>query len=286
MRKLYTLILPVLVFLVSACEKEKSEAEIPSYIHIDSISLVTNYSLQGSNSQNISDAWVYVNNKLIGAYELPATLPVLESGPQTVEVLPGIKVNGIAATRSVYPLYTRYRTEVDLKVDEVVTIQPQVTYQTWATIPWFEDFETGAPSFIETTRSDTIMYRTNEADQVFEGNKSGIVTLTSEKDFFEATTDQLFVLPHTDKAIFIEMDFKTNNIVSVGLFAHEGTNLIQRPLVHLNNTNNEWKKIYINLTSAVNDSPNANAFSFFIGIQKEDGVEQAVCLFDNLKLVY
>jgi len=46
---------------------------IPSYIHIDKIDLTTDYSSQGTSSNKITDAWIYVDNELIGAFEMPVT---------------------------------------------------------------------------------------------------------------------------------------------------------------------------------------------------------------------
>ena len=74
-------------------------------LQIDSVSLDTNYYEQGSNFKAITDAWVYVDDGLIGAFELPATIPVLAEGKHKLEIRPGIKLNGISSTRAPYPFY-------------------------------------------------------------------------------------------------------------------------------------------------------------------------------------
>jgi len=50
------------LLLLYSCNKEEP---IPAYIHIDKIDLKTNYSIQGSNSHKIIDAWIYVDDQLL-----------------------------------------------------------------------------------------------------------------------------------------------------------------------------------------------------------------------------
>jgi hypothetical protein len=45
--------------------------------------------------QNITEAWLYVNGEFLGAYSLPAKVPVLAEGNTEIWVYPGVKENGI-----------------------------------------------------------------------------------------------------------------------------------------------------------------------------------------------
>ena len=73
--------------IFNSCSKADYEATVPAYISVPSITLTTDYATQGSASSKITDAWVFVNDDLVGVYELPATFPVLKEGNQTVKVL-------------------------------------------------------------------------------------------------------------------------------------------------------------------------------------------------------
>ena len=81
--KFYFIILFISTAL-SACEIINPDEKIPGYIYIDSIIVKTNLGYQGSNSQNISDVWINIEdeteNKLLGIYQLPAKFPVLKTG--------------------------------------------------------------------------------------------------------------------------------------------------------------------------------------------------------------
>lgn len=78
---------------------------MPSYLYIEKIGLNTQYE-QGTASHKITDAWVYVDETLIGAFELPATIPILTEGLKKITIRPGIKLNGISNTRAIYPYFT------------------------------------------------------------------------------------------------------------------------------------------------------------------------------------
>ena len=119
---LHILFFSFFLLVQTSCEKFSGDQTIPAYISIDSIYLQTDYSLEGSNSQNITDAWVYVDDYLIGTFQLPARFPVLRQGTHTLSVIPGIKKNGIASTRITYPFYSTITQSVNLVPDSTINV--------------------------------------------------------------------------------------------------------------------------------------------------------------------
>ena len=110
MHRKLLIILFTVVF--SSCTKNQFKAEIPSYIYIESIDLETE-SFEGSDSQNLTDAWVTMDGNFLGAFELPCTIPILGDGAHEFRVSSGIKANGISATRIIYPFFQiRYRNNI------------------------------------------------------------------------------------------------------------------------------------------------------------------------------
>ena len=74
-------------FLVfSSCETGDLEAEVPSYFAIDEVVVAEDPS-KGSNSQNITDVWVTMDNQFIGTYELPCRFPILDIGEHELNPL-------------------------------------------------------------------------------------------------------------------------------------------------------------------------------------------------------
>src|ERR1035438_2123734 len=110
-KSFFTLFVLVFLFFWSSCDLKVA---IPSYIHIDNISVNTHGTLYGSSSSKITDVWVYVDDQPIEAFELPATIPILMTGVHTVIIKAGIKIDGISELRSIYPFYVPYTASMNL----------------------------------------------------------------------------------------------------------------------------------------------------------------------------
>lgn len=271
------------LFLIS-CDKDDTSQEIPSYIRIDTIMLKTNPNIaEGSLSHNITDAWVYVNSRLVGAFELPAVFPVLEQGDAEIMIKAGIKMNGVSETRIPYPFYADYKiSNVTLTPDEVTLIEPSVTYDDNSIFPWKESFD--SEEIRVKIEGDTIIERIY-GDEAFDNNGSGRIVLEDSAAFFEITSDTGYVLPQNGQPSFLELNFKTNRQITTGLYAENPATSNQNAIVILNPAN-EWKKIYINLTSSVLNTPNANSYRIFLGTTRNFEEEPLVFDFDNLKMVH
>ena len=114
------LLLLLFPFLVG-CQLFDQPEIAPSYIHIENFNFIITNSNQGTNSEKITDAWVYIDDTPAGVYELPANFPVLEEGKHKVRIRAGIKENGISGTRVPYPFYASFIIE-ELIFDKTTTI--------------------------------------------------------------------------------------------------------------------------------------------------------------------
>jgi len=280
----------ILLLAVSlpSCEVINPEEGIPSYLQIDTITLSTNYLTEGSNSHKITDAWVYVDDQLVGAYELPATIPVLKSGSHTIKVLAGIKMNGIAATRIQYPFYAHYEINAELIPDSVMVLQPVVNYYPETTFAWMEDFESPGYTLETTSLSDTTLLRVTGTADVFEGNSSGYFVLSNPPmDLFECKTINEFVLPKSGHAVFLELNYKCNNTFRIGIFENEAGGIsTQVPQTIVINKSENWNKIYVNLTNEVSLFLDAINYNVYFGVLPDEGNPEPKVYVDNIKLVY
>ncbi len=279
----------VTLSLQYAC-RETSSNGIPSYIKIEKISLSTSHG-QGTASHKITDAWVYIGNDFIGAFELPATFPLLKTGLQEVTILPGIKINGIAATRAPYPFFNPLTVNVNLVAGGVTSINNlATTYKSKTVFAWMENFESGVLSIDTTINSQTSIRRINTASLIF--------NLPGEQNYFSATSNfwgntklfecasvQRYALPRNDVPVFFEMNYRTNNSITVGVFAHTSQQVSQKSVLVLNPTET-WNKIYINLTPTIQMTPGAIGYKVFLGVLRDANVDTAKVYFDNLKLLY
>ena len=158
-----------------------------------------------------------------------------------------------------------------------------MSYIPEAQFAWMEDFESAGLSFTYAASSDTIINKISAG--AFEGLGSGQVYLDIDMDFFEARSPLLPNRTINGPAVFLEMNFKTNEPVLVGLFADNN----QQGVINLN-VSSTWKKIYINLTDFINSNPGASNFQVFFGLASSNiepfGVSHPEIFIDNIKIVH
>jgi len=276
------------VLLASGCAKT-SVTEIPSYIKIDTISINVT-SLQGSASQKISDTWVYADNDLIGGFELPKKFPVLKSGSTLLSIYAGIILNGIKETRAPYPFYQQINKTVTLEREKVTDLgHLTFSYAEGTKFAWLEDFEQSNLTIDSTSRSEVNLVRTYLPELAsafpYETNKyAAKVVIPSDSLVFECASHESYKLPTDGTSVFLEMNYKSNNAFTVGLFIN-GDVSSQRSVLVINPSNN-WNKIYINLTPTLSSSSTASSFRVFITAMKSTDEANAVIMFDNIKLLH
>jgi len=286
------IVLAVLLFSFGACTKFEGNQTVPAYLKIDTVFFSTNYSLQGENSHEITDVWIYVDDQQIGVFELPAMFPVLAMGKHKLEIRPGIKVNGISSTRAPYPLmkplvYDNF----DFYPDSVQEMN-NLTFKYYdnSKFAWIEDFENINLTIESISYSDTAIRRTEPANNPeaylsSTSKYSGVINLTEERDGYGGWSLSAYELPKLETPVILEMDFKTDNYVSVGLLVYSPGDYDRKPLVVLNHSE-EWNHIYINLTPTVNQFPNAINFKVLFEAGYESGNGVSNIYLDNIKLIY
>ena len=295
---------------LSSCHKFPGQS-VPSYLRIDSIGLDCDYYTYGANTSNFTDAWVYIDDQIIGCYELPATIPVLAKGRHEVTVRGGICVNGIGDSRSFYTLVRPTADTLNLVEDSIVHYNPKVTYypiNEGVQIGWMEDFET-TNALVPLTQSDADIMRVGPEDShiwLHEPNSyhSGKIQLPPDSlDFYVTSSDEFAF--HKDYVAYclLEMDYNCNDAFFVGLSYLENYKLTYHPLVQVQPTDKQhevpdrWKKIYINLGPFMNEHVDAEYFKLYftsdLTVAEELGQEPYHPLdepryyyFDNLKVLY
>lgn len=283
--------------LFTSCEKFEGSQTIPAYIQLDSFNLVANPAVElGPLTSNFTDVWVYADDQLIGAFELPSFhIPILLEGKHKLSVYPGIEYNGVSGTRGPYLFMEPAEyPEFNLIADSIIKLNPpQVMYYASTKLPWYEDFETSSIELKPTTNSDTsLQFLQHEPLHPLYGNASGAGYLNFYNTVLEVTGEdpdspEGIELPINSAPVFVEIDYNTNNPFIVGLIIIEvGVQITQHPIVVINPSGGLWKKIYVNLTPTVNANYNADYFKLLIRMDKASDVENATLLLDNVKLIY
>jgi hypothetical protein len=289
-------------FLFISCNKE---AEIPSYLQIEKIPLLTKGN-QGTDKDNIQDAWISVDGLKIGTFQLPCKVPIVKNGNDIkVRIRAGINLNGIAGSKSDYYAYNDCIIKnidgdtlesISLSEDETTTIYPVVTYKESISFKVLEDFESAgiameSTKFVDTTLADSVysaeMVKTTE--DVFEGTHSGKIELSTAKKVALITTTAELDIPELHTKNFIEIHYKTDVPVEFGIWYN---NSVQTQLAAGGvNPNEEWKKIIFQIKpetvkSSVANIPNATKYKFYIKANLPSDKDKATILLDNFKLIH
>ncbi len=282
----------VFTITFSSCTKFEGNQTVPAYLKIDTVFQHTDYGNEGEDSHEITDVWIYVDDQQIGVFEIPAEFPVLAMGKHKLEIRPGIKINGISSTRAPYPLLKPIVFEsFDFHPDSVQKLN-NLTFKYYenATFAWIEDFENSSLTIQEISNSDTAIQRTSPANNPeaylsSTSNYSGQINVTEEKHYYNAWSFFSYVLPKNESPVILELDFKTDTYLSVGLIVYSYGGYELKPLVILNHSE-EWNHIYINLTPTVNQFPDAIDFKVHFEGNLEIGSSKSNIYLDNIKLIY
>lgn len=274
----------VSLLLGVACTKGD---KVPSYLEIPGVDVSTTPQ-QGAPTDRITDAWVSVNDELLGVWELPARIPALYEGNVEVRVVPAIKRNGMYDDRLRYPFYTPYIADVELVRNAGRSISPVVTY-TNATSFWIEAFEDPGTLLNLAPASDTLLMRFTPAehpDIVQDGSPCGGFVLDAANRYIRVFTDEDFEV--YGGPVFLELDYRADIQFTVGAqYVFNGVPTAQ-PYVFVAPTrtvsgNTVWNKIHIDLSPVYNTAVSQR--DFFIEATLPEGSAAGAVYLDNIKLL-
>lgn len=295
-KKLFLAFSAFIIILLSSCNRDDLKATVPAYLSISDLNLITDYPTEGTAHNKITTVWVEVNGEPIGAFDLPCLIPVIGEEEVEVEIIPGISMNGIDASRAIYLPYESIIRNVVLKPLDTVSLQTtspiNFGYASTANITIIEDFDQTGQNLVAHTNSDTVILKTNKSNEVFinpnnteDNEKAGVLTLAGDDDFFELRTINNYSLPKGSRSVFLEMSYRNDIPLVVGVIAITPAGSFQAQTVQLN-TQEDWNKIYINLVTEISAYPSATGFRIFVGGFKSVSTDTARVYLDNLKIVY
>ena len=293
------LFLLIIASLLNSCVKNNPD---PSWITVNEWELLENPNNlivnTGILTHNLSEAWIYVDNDLMGVFELPITIPVLKNGTKEIKIFPAIKNNGISSTKKIYPFLEPLTLSLDLVQNEVQVINPTTQYYT-STKFNIEDFESGGTSVLEegTTSSAIVAHASDPA--VFNLEINGGEYLQIDID---ATNDQWIASTIFNDGgaalnmplpigvdVYLELDYHTTNKFTSGLLGIGANGLTDNPNVTISAAEPGsviWKKIYIDLREVVSGMQNKDYYEFSFQAPLDEGATTGQINIDNIKAVY
>ncbi len=285
----------IIFILLTSCIKDIPD---PSWVKIETWTLEANPNAQNSAgvlTHNFTDARVYVNNELLGIFELPVKIPVLAEGNAEIKIFPTIKNNGISATKKAYPFVETYVENVVLVKNQTVTIHPKTRYYKETKFN-IEDFEDVTVKLVDGPNSSTNFMVVSDASIInpqINENKFLKVVLNQSQDNWVASTTfnngSINMPLPKGQEVYLEIDYYNTNQVVSGLLGIGIDGVQENPNVRLNPQSPsevKWKKIYIELREVVSGMTNAQYYEFSFDALLDDGDSEGIICIDNIKAVY
>ena len=240
---------------------------------------------QGGSTSKITDAWVSVDERFIGVWELPAHVPVLAEGEHRITVVPAIKRNGTFDDRLRYPFYNEWNGNAYLTKDATTSVQPVTSYL-GASEFWVEPFSDPIGRLNVTADSDTLLLAPFMPDPELDNTTCRGFVLDAAHPYIRLFTDEDFDV--YGGPVFLELDYRTDVMLTVGvIYNYDGSAgtdawVLVAPTLKSNGTM-PWNKIYIDLSSAFNLAITQR--DIYIEARLPSGQASATANIDNLKLL-
>lgn len=265
---------------------------IPAYLRIEPFVVDA---LGGAAWQNITEAWVYVNNEFLGGYSIPALVPVLAKDTCTVLVFPGVKENGQLLTPAVYPMMQRHEAKIVLTPAQITTLKPSTRYVNDIRFPWAIERGTFDAGVIVLQDRDDNPRTGFElvVEDAFAG-RSVRMRVDTANTLNDVATEAIEGLPATKaRQVWLELHRKNDVPFELWLIADEGLNTTEtRTFVFRFNPSETWRKIYLNLTDPLVNlgERKRHRLLFRLALQPNSAGRfektTGTVLFDNIRLVH
>jgi hypothetical protein len=275
----------IIVLLGNSCVKNNTD---PSWLYIDNWVLQANQTnLEGELTHNITDAYLLIDDKVIGYFELPIKIPLLQNGSKKITLYPAIRNNGISSTKKTYPFLQPYTIITSLSKNETVKINPSTKYYT-NTKFWIENFEDAGIKLETSPNFPPILTTASDPSILKYGQRYGWIHLTKSDSIWMGTTTKMS-LPQYGSEVYLEIDYMNTNRLLTGVNAYGSLAFRANPHIQLNaqkNSEKKWKKIYIDLKEIISYSSNYNLFEQYLEAELDSDKDSSDIYIDNIKLVY
>jgi len=277
-----------LLFLLTTCGKNNPD---PSWLQINAWTLNANPNYggaEGSLNHNISEAWVYVNDEIMGVFHLPCKIPILKAGTFNIKIMPAIKNNGIASTKKIYPFLDTYMTTGTLVQNQTLVLSPFTKYKDNLSFT-IEDFEDINSSLIpDPNTSATTFQLSNTNLEWFNGNYYAKINLNAVDSSWVAYTNWTSHVTKGKEA-YLEVDYHTTNMITTELIEISPSGVVPRINIGMNAQDPSvvtWKKIYIDLRELIAAGASGAYFEQGFVATLDAGKTDTEIWIDNIKLVH
>lgn len=284
MKKLlgYTLVF----LLLFSCAKEQPKV---SWLRIESFVLEENLFAQndqGELTHSFTEAFVNMDGKYLGAFQLPIKIPIIDEGEHEILILPGVINNGISDTKRRYPFVEPFTISVNLLLEDTISITPITRYYK-ETKFLIEDFENAILKVETDGASQASIVKDNDPEILQWGNSYGAIFLNPTDSVFIGYTNFLENLPKQGAEVYLEFDYMNSNSLLTSVLSYSSSSFNDDIHVQVNPQEQPvWKHIYLDLKEIISFRMSATTNEQgFTAVLDESGTSKYIYL-DNIKVVY
>lgn len=270
--------------ILVACSKDR-EADIPTFVEVSEVNVITTMG-QGTDHHEISELYVYADNRLLGIFPVPSSIPILGEQQAQVEFFAGIRENGISNNSTINPFYETQRLTVDLTAPQV-TFVPAFGYRENVVFTMVESFESTNSLGVDLDEDEETFISVGEGTDAIEG-RYAVGSMTRDYPLLEVATNFVYDdLPDNGAPVYLEFEYKSDITLAVGLRGHSAStspvSLYKLGLF----PSDEWKKIYVNFTADIQDFQRSGYQIIFLASFSDSNSQAVQSIYlDNLKLLH
>jgi len=270
-------------WIFHSCSINDNESPIPAFVKIADAKVILANGTE--DTDKITDIWAFADGQILGVFPLPAMIPITLTGADIeLTLLAGIRNNGINDTPVFYPFYKSDIRTISPEPEEVIAFEPIFQYVNTAKIPVNEGFEV-SNSLDFDLDGNTSTNMSIVGDDAAVGNRSGLIELTNNVSFIEvASQTEIIAGENARGASYLELDYKGEGEISIGLAKRQGTVLFVEYLVFVPGKQN-WNKIYIDLTNKLSPR-DYEGYRIAIGFRRTGFSATSKIWIDNVKHVH
>ena len=276
---LYLLLIYVLSLSQQACNIINPHETIPTYIHIDSIGVA------GGFTHDINCVWAYLDDNPIGAFDLPANIPVKINGSSgKITLFAGIRMNGQNNTLSQYPFYAQDTFILNAQPSKVIVHNPIVPYYPNAHMDTLDNF-TYTSNFSCYGGTAISVVRTQVDSPAFLNGWVGVITPAVADSAIDSCSVSYELTAGYDG--YIEIDYYATVPFYLGLQAHLSKLISSAPYYIVGvspNTTGKWQKLYFNVGDFAKYFQ-ADNYTLVIKASLPDGQTSGKVMVDNIRFL-
>ncbi len=257
----------------TGCNIINPAEQIPTYIKVDSFTLKANPVLapQPYLSSQITSVWAYYNGINIGAFDLPAQIPVIANGRGTLTLEPAVALNGLNNFVAIYPFYQNDTFSFDAKPGQVISHEGTTKF-----------YNNIVRNYGFTFKQDTIASVPVNYDYA---NATYIINLPSANDSCVWYSISSYYWEQNVDA-YLEFDYIGTNSFYIGVQSNlNGTGVYKLLYLAGINPSTTWKKFYLGLKD-YRAQYKADNYNFFIKSSLDPGSNSGQVKIKNLQFIH